>query len=38
MTKAQKVLQRYENIQELLNTIKEWVDTQQTSQIDEEGM
>jgi DNA helicase-2/ATP-dependent DNA helicase PcrA len=30
---------RYENIQELLNSIKEWVDTQQTlPQIDEDGI
>ncbi|MCU7693500.1 ATP-dependent helicase [Haoranjiania flava] len=36
--KTQEGLQRYENIQELLNSIKEWVDTQQDlSQIDEEG-
>ena len=27
MIKVQKVLQRYENIQELLNSIKEWTES-----------
>lgn len=36
--KSTEGVARYENIQELLNSIKEWVDTQTTlSQIDEEG-
>ena len=39
MTRAQKELARYENIQELLNSIKEWVDTQQDLlRIDEDGV
>jgi DNA helicase-2/ATP-dependent DNA helicase PcrA len=37
--KTTEGLARYENIQELLNSIKEWVDTQQTlAQIDEDGI
>lgn len=37
--KSTEGLQRYENIQELLNSIKEWVDdTQNRSQIDEDGI
>jgi len=37
--KTTEGLARYENIQELLNSIKEWVDTQQNlSQIDEDGI
>jgi DNA helicase-2/ATP-dependent DNA helicase PcrA len=37
--KTTEGLARYENIQELLNSIKEWVDTQQDlSRIDEEGV
>jgi DNA helicase-2/ATP-dependent DNA helicase PcrA len=36
--KSTEGVARYENIQELLNSIKEWVDTQQNlSQIDEDG-
>lgn len=37
--KSTEGLQRYENIQELLNSIKEWVDdTQNRQQIDEDGV
>jgi DNA helicase-2/ATP-dependent DNA helicase PcrA len=37
--KSTEGLQRYENIQELLNSIKEWVDdTENRSQIDEDGV
>lgn len=37
--KSTEGLQRYENIQELLNSIKEWVDdTQNRSQIDDDGV
>ncbi len=37
--KSTEGLQRYENIQELLNSIKEWVDdTQNRNQIDEDGV
>lgn len=37
--KSTEGVQRYENIQELLNSIKEWVDTQaDLSQIDEDGI
>jgi DNA helicase-2/ATP-dependent DNA helicase PcrA len=37
--KSTEGLQRYENIQELLNSIKEWVDdTQNRNQIDEDGI
>src|SRR3984885_8949832 len=37
--KSTEGVARYENIQELLNSIKEWVDTQQNlSQIDEDGI
>src|SRR5450631_849163 len=37
--KTTEGLARYENIQELLNSIKEWVDTKQAlSQIDEDGI
>ena len=37
--KSTEGLQRYENIQELLNSIKEWVDdTDNRSQIDEDGV
>ena len=37
--KSTEGVQRYENIQELLNSIKEWVDdTQNRSQIDEDGI
>ena len=37
--KSTEGLQRYENIQELLNSIKEWVeDTKNRSQIDEDGV
>ncbi len=37
--KSTEGLQRYENIQELLNSIKEWVDdTQNRQQIDEDGI
>ncbi len=37
--KTTEGLARYENIQELLNSIKEWVDTQQTlAQIDDDGV
>jgi DNA helicase II / ATP-dependent DNA helicase PcrA len=37
--KSTEGLQRYENIQELLNSIKEWVDdTQNRGQIDEDGV
>ena len=37
--KSTEGVARYENIQELLNSIKEWVDTQQDlSQIDEDGV
>ncbi len=37
--KSTEGLQRYENIQELLNSIKEWVDdTQNRTQIDEDGI
>jgi DNA helicase II / ATP-dependent DNA helicase PcrA len=37
--KTTEGLARYENIQELLNSIKEWVDTQQNlSRIDEDGI
>jgi DNA helicase-2/ATP-dependent DNA helicase PcrA len=37
--KSTEGLARYENVQELLNSIKEWVDDQQNrSQIDEEGV
>ncbi|HMO34281.1 MAG TPA: 3'-5' exonuclease [Lacibacter sp.] len=37
--KSTEGLQRYENVQELLNSIKEWVDdTQNRQQIDEDGV